>query len=613
MSKKFVNVQCCNPLDLCNHAVRTNLIDFPWTLKEKFPQVAKGAKICLKCKPKVYQKSKQLAADAVVAEEIQKAAIVVLEQIKEKFSQSSNKEERLLLLTLSPKYWSRNQIINYFNCTEYEARIAKDLIAENGILTRPHNKNGRQLSDEIKTLVNNFYVRDDVSRIMPGFKDVISVKQNNGKRMHFQKRLLLGDLKDLYQQFIKENETTKISISVFTKLRPTYCILAGANGTHNVCVCTQHENVNLMLSKIPKNIESPYNDYQACINSIVCQSPSENCHLGQCLDCPNTNNLKEALLTSFNENDFHEITFDSWMQTDRCTIVSQTMNTHEFLDLLGEKLMKLKTHDYVARQQSQFVSILKKNLKDGEFMVQMDFAENYAFIVQNSTQAFHWNNNQATIFTVVIYYREREVEKHKSIAIISDNLNHDTVAVYEYQKIITQFLKDNFVPKKIYYFSDGASQHFKNKSNFENLRHHEEDFGMPAEWHFFASSHGKGGCDGVGAILKRGARRASLQVNAENRIDTPKTLFTWSAKYCKETAVFFSSKENYEKTAVDLQSRFKHCKTIKGTLQYHAIIPQTDGSFILKFTSMSSMSSIFPEKKMKKKRAVKTATKRKRK
>ena len=28
--------------------------------------------------------------------------------------------------------------------------------------------------------------------------------------------------------------------------------------------------------------------------------------------------------------------------------------------------------------------------------------------------------------------------------------------------------------------------------NFVTPCHHEEDFGMPAEWHFFATSHGKG-------------------------------------------------------------------------------------------------------------------------
>ena len=47
-----------------------------------------------------------------------------------------------------------------------------------------------------------------------------------------------------------------------------------------------------------------------------------------------------------------------------------------------------------------------------------DFAENYALVIQNSTQSFHWNNNQATVFTVVVYYKQNDELKHVSIAVI---------------------------------------------------------------------------------------------------------------------------------------------------------------------------------------------------
>ena len=43
----------------------------------------------------------------------------------------------------------------------------------------------------------------------------------------------------------------------------------------------------------------------------------------------------------------------------------------------------------------------------------------------------------------------------------------------------------------MYYFSDGAASQYKNKKNLINLTHHFEDFDIEAEWHFFATSHGK--------------------------------------------------------------------------------------------------------------------------
>lgn len=37
------------------------------------------------------------------------------------------------------------------------------------------------------------------------------------------------------------------SFSKFAELRPRNCVLAGASGTHTVCVCAIHQNVKLML------------------------------------------------------------------------------------------------------------------------------------------------------------------------------------------------------------------------------------------------------------------------------------------------------------------------------------------------------------------------------
>ena len=65
--------------------------------------------------------------------------------------------------------------------------------------------------------------------------------------------------------------------------------------------------------------------------------------------------------------------------------------------------------------------------------------------------------------------------------------------------------------KKVYYFSDGAAAQYKNCKNFITLCHHVVDFGIPAEWHFFTTSHGKSACDGVGGTVKRLAAKASLQ------------------------------------------------------------------------------------------------------
>ncbi len=80
--------------------------------------------------------------------------------------------------------------------------------------------------------------------------------------------------------------------------------------------------------------------------------------------------------------------------------------------------------------------------------------------------------------------------------------------------------------KKNYYFSDGCSSaQYKNCKNFLNLTLHEDNFGIPAEWHFFATSYGKIACDSIGGTVKRLAAKTSLQRPYNEQITTPRQLF----------------------------------------------------------------------------------------
>ncbi|KAJ8677322.1 hypothetical protein QAD02_013109 [Eretmocerus hayati] len=163
---------------------------------------------------------------------------------------------------------------------------------------------------------------------------------------------------------------------------------------------------------------------------------------------------------------------------------------------------------------------------------------------------------------------------------------------------------------KIFHVTDGDSQHFKNKSNFANLVVHEKDSGAVAEWHFHATAHGKGACDGIGANLKRGAKQASLQCSSQHHILTPQSLFEWAKKYCKETEVFFSGKGVYEQVKDEFKTRFDmNTDPIPGTLQSHACIPTSDGLLVFKKYSLASEYNIFPKKRGHRKKRVKSPRK----
>ena len=75
---------------------------------------------------------------------------------------------------------------------------------------------------------------------MPGKKDYVSIERNK----HEQKRLILCNLKELYSLFKGEYPDIKLSFSKFCGLRPKWCILVRAPGSHSVCVCTYHQNIS---------------------------------------------------------------------------------------------------------------------------------------------------------------------------------------------------------------------------------------------------------------------------------------------------------------------------------------------------------------------------------
>ncbi len=139
--------------------------------------------------------------------------------------------------------------------------------------------------------------------------------------------------------------------------------------------------------------------------------------------------------------------------------------------------------------------------------------------------------SQATIHPFIMYVHQSGKVIPHSLAVISDCNVHNTVAVHTFLKPILNYVKQ-LCPTltKIHYFTDGAGSQYKNFNNMANLVHHLEDFSLEAEWHFFATSHGKGPCDGIVGTIQRLARRKSLQSfnNSHEDIQTPLALFQFA-------------------------------------------------------------------------------------
>ena len=84
--------------------------------------------------------------------------------------------------------------------------------------------------------------------------------------------------------------------------------------------------------------------------------------------------------------------------------------------------------------------------------------------------------------------------------------------------------------------SDGAASQFKNNKNITNLLYHHQDFSLGAAWTFSSSGHGKGPCDGLGAVVKSAARKHLLKQGPEGSFSTAKEFYLFTREKVSQTA-----------------------------------------------------------------------------
>jgi hypothetical protein len=452
-----------------------------------------------------------------------------MNELKERCNYLKNKNayvEILSTLTLAPISWSIEKTSTFFNVTEHQIKRSRMLKKEKGILGIPDKHFHRTISEEEKKIVTDFYLNDKYSRMQPGMKDVVSVKVVPGeKKIKLQKKLLLLNIDELYAKY-KDYCVAKLCMkpcgkSKFYELRPKNVIEVGASGAHNECVCEKHENVKLMIDAISHDCEK-----LLLMDKLVCDVSNPECMLNRCDKCLGNQQLMshvEKIVTQ------HQgpVKFKQWESTDRNILLDKEMSLNEFINLLVDKVDKLTTHHFISKKQSKYIKELKENLPENVCLLHGDFSQNYSMIAQNSTQGSFFNPPpQATLHTFLAYITVNGKSVQHPICVISDCTAHNTVSVHSSLNVVLTYLKELYTNlKKVIHFTDGAASQYKNFKNFINLLHHKHDFNLDGEWHFFATSHGKGPCDGIGGTLKRLARRASLQMEAN--IQTPQALFQW--------------------------------------------------------------------------------------
>lgn len=365
----------------------------------------------------------------------------IIAQLKEKFSSpTTDRNDKLRILSVLPKSWSSNKIKEEFNAPSYMVKQMKNLVREQGILCTAGARRGHGISEADKQTVINSFDSEDLSRPMAGTNDFVS-EFRNGRKEQVQKRLLMMSLKEAYMIFEETCRDVKIGFTLFTQLRPKHCILLDSKGTHSVCVCTIHENVKLMNNCL--GILSQIDISEKILCNVPTRGPE--CYFRTCEECISKEGAQEELATLLEETCKEDIVFQQWLTTDRCNLETVIKPVDEFVPFFVDKIEKLITHDYICKEQSAFLRNKKDSLGDGEIIVICDFSENYSFIIQNAAQGYHWNNSQATIHPFEVYYKKDDKLENISFLVISEVLTHDTISVQLFISKLIEFLRRTIV------------------------------------------------------------------------------------------------------------------------------------------------------------------------
>ena len=209
----------------------------------------------------------------------------------------------------------------------------------------------------------------------------------------------------------------------------------------------------------------------------------------------------------------------------------------------------------------------KKILKTNEAVVVLDFSENYKFVVQDDIQQRFYFQKAVTIHPVVIYLKSENQIINANLCFISEDLKHDVPIVKVFIDKILSYTKDKFpYIDDVEMFNDGCGSQYKNREVFSYLPECQNKFKMTVKWSFFATSHGKSSCDGIGGCIKRQAALESLKRPYSNQIINVEELMRFCEERIKNITCLLITIEEIETVRKDYK---KEAKTIPGTRSFH--------------------------------------------
>ncbi len=377
-----------------------------------------------------------------------------------------------------------------------------------------------------KGLVAEFFAQEDVSLMSPE-------ERSSDKRFcRDTQSILYAEYKNFLRskaQSLCPGQVTGwvkdhvVAYSTFCHYRPRYVQMSDKIPPR-MCVCDRCENVRMparaLTKKGLKGLASE--SLQAMLRQTWCKYdekfPNYQCACRKCEKCGvwllRANLDKENSGLNWGSN----VAFKTWglsgedLANDnnkRIALMDKVLTVKDAVSFLLDLLERVSLHYFNAIYQVTQMKLCRDNLRPGQLLATMDFAQNYLHVFQDEPQGAHWMHQQSTLFPVVNQFVCLEPGCHEIVTwdqnfITGDIENHNHHAVAKFTEISMRELRAHNVPiKSVVRFTDNCCHQFKSKGPF--LRLSQSD--VPTVGSYFGARHGRSMSDRTAGTTKTVLKR----------------------------------------------------------------------------------------------------------
>ena len=209
-------------------------------------------------------------------------------------------------------------------------------------------------------------------------------------------------------------------------------------------LCEICENVCFIAKALNKKIKScdmVPTDPHSLAEKYTCDSSLRTCMFSENECCYFTGVTVEEFPDGCDDVEYYE-----WAKVDgRVKKVVKSVDVEEAIELFNEQVKILKAHIFVKRTQNTHYNRLKENLKTNEFIIHVDYSENYKDKEQGEIQSAYFGHNSFSIFTACCYTRGIDgTLLNENFTVTSEATDHSRIAAFSCINLIIDSLHKKF-------------------------------------------------------------------------------------------------------------------------------------------------------------------------